>query len=111
MGPTNVRSTFESRNCFHRLRLRHTHPRLARHRIFAARQSDERPAIQRRGLAEANVWHLARLPRQWKIFPQWKIRIALPHEDAAKVGVASEANAHHVINLALVPIRRAPDRR
>src|SRR2546430_9579358 len=98
MGTTDVGASFESRNCFHRLRLRHTHPRLARHRIFPTRQRYEGPAIQRRRLAEPYVWHLARLAGEWEILAQRKIRIALPHEDAAQVGVASETDAHHVIN-------------
>ena len=35
-------------------------------------------------------------------------RVAIPHENAAEIGVILEANAHHVVDLALVPICGGP---
>ena len=49
-----------------------------------------------------------RLARQRKVLPQWKVGIAFPHQDPAQVRVATETESHHVVNLALMPIRRPP---
>ena len=49
------------------------------------------------------------LPASGKSLRSGMIRIAFPHQDAAQVRMAPEPDAHHVVDLALVPIGRAPD--
>jgi hypothetical protein len=44
-------------------------------------------------------------PASGKFLAQREIRIALPHQDAAEVGMAGETDAHHVPHLAFMPIR------
>ena len=44
-----------------------------------------------------------------KFFPQREERIAFPHQNSPQIGMAFETKAHHVVNLALVPVRRRPD--
>ena len=61
------------------------------------------------GFGKGDFRHFGRLARQRKIFPQRKIRIALPHQNPPQIGMPAKANAHHVVDLALVPIGRAPD--
>jgi hypothetical protein len=39
-----------------------------------------------------------------KIFLEREVGIAVPHEDAAQVGMAGEVDAHHVIDFALMPV-------
>ena len=63
------------------------------------------------GLVKATSGTSLGLPASGKILAQREIGIALPHQDAAQVRMPAKANAHHVVNLPLVPIGRPPDGR
>ena len=71
--------------------------------------SDERTAGQRCGLTESDIWHFARFACQWEIFSERIIRISFPHQDPPKIWVAGEANPHHVVHFALVPVGGGPE--
>ena len=84
------------------------HPRLAFDGILAAGRGHKRPAFERRGFGESNFRHFRRFAAKREILPQRKIRIAFPHQNPAQIGMAAKPDAHHVVDFALVPIRRAP---
>ena len=67
------------------------------------------PPASGAGFGEGHFRQFARLAGQRKILAQRKIRIAFPHQNPAQIGMPAKANAHHVVNLALMPIGRAPD--
>ena len=69
------------------------------------------PALQRRRLGEGDFRHVALLPAEREILSQRVEGIAIPHQDAAQIRMPWEADAHHVENLALVPVCGRPDRR
>src|SRR5882672_9867332 len=105
----DVAAALQPRVRFQTIRFRNSHARLARDRVFAAGDRDEWPARHRRGFRKRNLRQLSWPPRQRKILSQRKMRVAVPHQNAAQVGMAAKTNAHHVVNLAPVPIRPGPD--
>src|SRR5206468_3187582 len=90
-------------------RMTQLHTRFAVFGGSGAGSGDEGAAFERRGLCESDIGHFAGKTFEWKILSQRKERITVPHKDAAQVGVAFELDSHHVVNLALVPIRGRPD--
>src|SRR5260370_24723954 len=70
---------------------------------------NERAAFHRRAFREGDIWHFARQTFQRKFLSQRKERISVPHQNAAQIGMAVELDSHHVVNLALVPIRGRPN--
>src|SRR5256886_15972604 len=89
---------------------RRPYARLAFNRIFATGDGHKRAAFKRRRPGERDLRQLARLTAERKILAQRKIRIAFPHQNSPQVRMSTKANAHHVVNLALVPIGGLPDR-
>src|SRR5437667_417573 len=102
VGLFDIVSSLEARIGFERVGLRNAHPGLASDGVVASCDRHERPAFERRGLREGHVRNFTRLSRERKILTQRKIRIAVPHQDTPHVGVTSKANAHHVVDFALV---------
>src|SRR5688572_32994373 len=58
---------------------------------------------------EGDVRHVRGLARQREILAERKVRIAFPHQNAAQIRMPLKADAHHVENLALMPVRRGPE--
>ena len=68
-------------------------------------RGDERSALHRRATAEtAFAGKIAGQAFEGEILAQRVIGIAVPHEDAAQIGMLVELDAHHVEDFALVPI-------
>ena len=69
------------------------------------RSGDDRTALQRCGAGEGFfAGEVAGEAFERKVLFEGVVGITIPHEDAAEVGVAVEAKAHHVEDFALVPI-------
>ena len=73
------------------------------------RHSDKWSTGERSRLGEGDSRHVALLALEWEVLSKRMVGIAVPHENAAQVGVIRKLDAHHVINLALVPIGSWPD--
>src|SRR4029077_14171905 len=58
---------------------------------------------------EGNVRHFARQSFEREFFSKRKEWITVPHQDTAQIGMTVKLDSHHVVNLALMPVRGRPD--
>jgi hypothetical protein len=108
VGGFDVLAPFEAGVEFHGVGLRDADAWLARDGIFAARNSDKRAAFKGGRVSECDFGQPGGFAGEGEIFPEREVRIAFPHEDAAEVGVVTEADAHHVVDFAFVPVGSPP---
>src|SRR5579884_348052 len=81
-----------------------------------ARRSDERAAHHRSGpdfrlglRRHLDVGQFGLDAGEREFLAQREIGITLPHQDAAQVGMAGEADAEHIVGFALVPVGSRPE--
>lgn len=74
-----------------------------------SRRRDERTSGEGRAIRESDVGHIAGTTCEREILPKGKVGISLPHEDTAMVLETVELDAHHVVDLTLVPPCGGPD--
>src|SRR4051812_13473182 len=102
-------TSFQPRVHVQRIRFGNADTRFARERVLSAGNGNEWSSGQGRRLGEGNFRQVRRFSGQRKVFAQGKVRVAVPHEDAAQIRMPAKADAHHVVDLALVPIGGFPN--
>src|SRR6266446_4888699 len=109
MGVLNVAASFEPRIRLQRICFGDADAWFAGNGVFAAGDSYKGATSHRGRFGESDFREIAGAAGQREILAQWKIGIAVPHQDPAQIGMTTEADAHHIVDLAFMPIRRAPN--